>query len=217
MQRERGGAAVLISWPDPGRALPQLIRRLGAEAAAQVAEAMNDDLVESLLRAHVDVILYAADRVPEFRQRYAHCAVRRQAGLSLCFEDLLARRDAGIVVRTGHPGHPPRIIQAAFEMLARRDAIAGADGRGGIHLLGMRVLRPVFGGLSLDAPDGWERLAAHFSRQRVNAGLFPPRSMVETYEDLLALRVRVRPDSAPRTCHALRSLGFGLSAAVKGA
>ncbi len=214
MRSERGALAVFVSWPEPGRVLPRLKRRIGADAAAQLGEAFLDDLVPRLCGPSLGGVLYAEDGEDAFRQRFPGTTVRAQRGrgagrrLRACMEELLAANPTVVVVRGGMPDLHPRMVQAAFEMLERRDAVVGPNGRGGVALLGMREPRDVFRGVRWDEGGALAAILSNLERAHLDHGFFPTLEEVETLEDLPALRRRLHPASAPHTCAALDALGL---------
>lgn len=214
--RSGGGAlAIFVRWPEPGGVMPGLVPRLGAEGAAQVYEAFLGDLVASLPLSPVEAGLWTADRTEAFRGRFPEVPVRRQAGrsegrrLHACFEELLSRHPAAVIVGSSVPDIHPRMILSAFEMLERRDAIVGPTERGGWYLLGMREARDVFRGIRWGTPGALAALLANLERAHLDFGFFPTRRKVETYGDLVALRRRLRRPMAPLTHATLSTMGVG--------
>lgn len=176
-----GALAVFARWPEPGRVMPHLAARLGAEAAAEVYESFIADLVSPLAAAPFRTFLYAADHVDAFRSRLPHwgfpeVAVRPQQGrgegrrLHACFEELLARHSKAVIVGSSLPDLHPRMLQCAFEMLDRRDVVIGPAERGGFYLLGMREPWDVFGGLRWGTPGVLVGLLRRFEEARLDYG-----------------------------------------------
>ncbi len=210
--------AVLVRWPEPGQVMPALSARLGAEAAAQVYEAFIGDLVAGLPLASCSPVLYALDNASGFRHRFPDVPVRMQKGrsegqrLHACFEELLAQHPQAVIVGSSLPDLHPRLLQAAFEMLERRDVVIGPTERGGFYLLGMREPRDVFRGVKWGTPGVLVTLLRNFERAHLDYGFFPTRQKIETQDDLVALRRRLHRPVAPLTYATLQALGVGQDA-----
>jgi glycosyltransferase A (GT-A) superfamily protein (DUF2064 family) len=212
--RERG-LAVLARWPEPGRVLPRLTARLGLEAAAEVYEAFLGDLATALPRGAFDTRLYCLDEEDAFRGLFPGLTVRPQRGrfegrrLHACFKDMFASYRRVVVMSSQVPDLHPRLLQSAFEMLERRDAVVGPTERGGAYLLGLRAPRDVFKDVPWGTSGELDALLRNLSRAGLNTGFFPARQKVETLDDLVMLRRRLPPSAAPRTYQALCSFGVG--------
>src|SRR5258706_11881723 len=160
MQGREGAVAVFVRWPEPGQVMPSLIRRLGAEAAAQLYEAFIGDLIAGMPLSSFDGFLYALDNVPGFRDRYTGVHVRAQQGenegrrLHGCFKELLATHPLAVIVGSSMPDLHPRMWKSAFEMLERRDVVVGPTDRGGLYLLGMPRARAAVRGITRGGGGG---------------------------------------------------------------
>lgn len=215
MQGRGGAVAAFVRWPDPGQVMPFLIRRIGADAAAQLYEAFIGDLVAGMPLADFDGFLYALDNVYGFRDRYENVHIRAQQGanegrrLHACFEELLATHPMAVIVGSSMPDLHPRMWQSAFEMLERRDVVVGPTDRGGWYLLGMREPRDVFKGIKWGTGTELVTLLRNLERAHLDYGFFPTRRKVEVYEDLLPLRRRLLRPMAPLTFATLQTLGIG--------
>ncbi len=215
MQGREGAVAVFVRWPEPGQVMPQLIRRIGADAAAQLYEAFIGDLVAGMPLSSFDGFLYALDNVRGFRERYPSVHVRAQQGsnegrrLHACFEELLATHPLAVIVGSSMPDLHPRMWKSAFEMLERRDVVVGPTDRGGLYLLGMREPRDVFKGIKWGSGTELVTILRNFDRAHLDYGFFPTRTKVELYEDLAPLRKRLLRPMAPLTFATLQTLGIG--------
>ena len=213
MQGREGAVTVFVCWPEPGRVFPSLIRRIGAEASAELYEAFIGDLVAGFPVTGVDGYLYAADQPESFREKFPDVAVRRQTGrnqgrrLFACFDEMLADHASAVIVGSGIPDLHPRLLRSVFQMLERRDVVVGPTDRGGLYLLGMRQPRDVFRGIRWGSGQELPQLVRNLERAHLDYGFFPPRRKVETYEDLQALRRRLVRPMAPLTYMQLQLLG----------
>jgi glycosyltransferase A (GT-A) superfamily protein (DUF2064 family) len=215
MVDREGAVAVFVRWPEPGQVLPHLVRRIGAEASAQLYQAFIGDLVAGMPLSSYDGYLYALDNVYAFRERYKTVHIRAQQGssegrrLQGCFQELLATHPRAVIVGSSMPDLHPRLWKSAFEMLDRRDVVVGPTDRGGIYLLGMKKPHDVFRGLKWGTGTELEAILRNFEESRLNYGFFPTRRKIEQYEDLPPLRRRLLRPMAPLTFATLQVLGIG--------
>lgn len=215
MQGREGAVAVFVRWPDPGQVMPSLIRKLGAEAAAQLYDAFIGDLVAGMPLTSFDGFLYALDNVPGFRARYKTVQVRAQEGsnegrrLRACFQELLATHPLAVIVGSSMPDLHPRMWKSAFEMLEHRDVVVGPTDRGGLYLLGMRRAYDVFRGIKWGTGTELVTILRNLEVAGLDYGFFPTRHKIEVYEDLAPLRKRLLRPMAPLTFATLQILGIG--------
>jgi len=215
MQGREGAVAVFVRWPEPGQVMPDLVRRLGAEAAAQLYEAFIGDLIAGMPLSSYDGYLYALDRLIDFRNRYKTVNVRAQRGpnegrrLLDCFEGLLKTHPLAVIVGSSMPDLHPRMWKSAFEMLAHRDVVVGPTDRGGIYLLGMRKAYDIYRGIKWGSGTELVTILENLNQARLNYGFFPTRRKIEVYDDLPPLRRRLLRPMAPLTFATLQMLGIG--------
>jgi hypothetical protein len=215
MQGREGAVAVFVRWPEPGQVLPSLVRRLGAEAAAQLYEAFIGDLIAGMPLSSFDGFLYALDNAYGFRDRYKGVHVRAQQGpnegrrLRACFAELLSTHPLAVIVGSSMPDLHPRLWKSAFEMLERRDVVVGPTDRGGLYLLGMRKPHDVYREIKWGSGTELVTLLRNLERAGLDYGFFPTRRKIEVYEDLAPLRRRLLRPMAPLTVATLQTLGIG--------
>jgi glycosyltransferase A (GT-A) superfamily protein (DUF2064 family) len=215
MQGREGAVAVFVRWPEPGQVMPELVRRLGAEASAQLYEAFIGDLIAGMPLSSYEGYLYALDRYIDFRDRYKTVNVRAQRGsnegrrLQSCFEDLLKTNPLAVIVGSSMPDLHPRMWKSAFEMLAHRDVVIGPTDRGGLYLLGMRKPYDVYRGIKWGTGTELVTILKNLEKARLNYGFFPTRRKIEVYDDLPPLRRRLLRPMAPLTYATLQILGVG--------
>lgn len=194
--------------------MPSLIRRLGAEAAAQLYEAFIGDLIAGMPLSAFDGYLYALDHVRGFRDRYQGVQVRPQQGssegrrLHACFLELLSSYPLAVIVGSSMPDLHPRMWKSAFEMLERRDVVVGPTDRGGVYLLGLRHPHDVFRGIKWGTGTELVTLLRNFDEAKLDYGFFPTRQKIEVYDDLPPLRRRLLRPMAPLTFAMLQTLGI---------
>jgi len=215
MQGREGAVAVFVRWPEPGQVMPDLIRRLGAEAAAQLYEAFIGDLIAGMPLSSYDGYLYALDRLSDLRNRYKTVNVRAQRGpnegrrLLDCFEGLLKVHPLAVIVGSSMPDLHPRMWKSAFEMLERRDVVIGPTDRGGIYLLGMRQPFDIYRGIKWGTGTELVTILQNLEQARLNYGFFPTRRKIAVFDDLPPLRKRLLRPMAPLTVATLQMLGIG--------
>jgi len=215
MQGREGAVAVFVRWPEPGQVLPHLVRRIGAEAAAQLYDAFIGDLIAGMPLSSFDGYLYALDNVYQFRDRYKGVHIRAQQGssegrrLHACFTELLATQPRAVIVGSSMPDLHPRLWKSAFEMLEHRDVVVGPTDRGGIYLLGMKRPHDIYKGLKWGTGTELDGLLGNLTAAKLNFGFFPTRRKIEQYDDLPPLRKRLLRPMAPLTYNTLQMLGIG--------
>jgi glycosyltransferase A (GT-A) superfamily protein (DUF2064 family) len=215
MQGREGAVAVFVRWPEPGQVMPALVRRVGAEASAQLYGAFIGDLIAGMQLTPYKSFLYALDHVPDFRDRFKGVHVRAQQGtnegrrLLACFQELLASYPLAVIVGSSMPDLHPRMWKSAFEMLERRDVVVGPTDRGGVYLLGMRRSVDVFRGVKWGSGTEVVSLLRNFEQAGLDYGFFPTRPKIEAYEDLVPLRRRLLRQMAPLTYATMQTLGIG--------
>ena len=215
MQGREGAVAVFVRWPEPGQVMPSLIRRLGADAAAQLYGAFIGDLIAGMPLSSYNGYLYALDNVHGFRERFKGVHVRAQQGINEgkrllgCFEELLKTHPLAVIVGSSMPDLHPRLWKSAFEMLERRDVVVGPTTRGGLYLLGMRKPVDVFRGIKWGTGTELMTILENLRQAKLDYGFFPTREKIEVYEDLPPLRRRLLRPMAPLTFATLQMLGIG--------
>src|SRR5579862_1240793 len=218
MPAREGAVAVFVRWPEPGQVLPHLIRRLGAEASAQLYQAFIGDLVAGMPLSAYDGYLYALDNVYAFRDRYKNVHIRAQQGanegrrLQGCFQELLATHPRAVIVGSSMPDLHPRLWTSVFEMLDRRDVVVGPTDRGGIYLLAMKRPHDIYRGVKWGSGTELETMLANLAAAGLNYGFFPTRRKIEQYDDLVPLRRLLQRPMAPLTFATLQMLGVGQEA-----
>lgn len=215
MRGREGAVAVFVRWPEPGQVMPALVRRLGAEVAAQLYDAFIGDLIAGMPLSTFDGYLYALDNVHGFRDRYQGVHIRAQQGanegkrLLACFEELLKTHPRAVIVGSSMPDLHPRMWKSAFEMLEHRDVVVGPTTRGGLYLLGLRKPVDVFRGIKWGTGTELVTLLRNLDQATLDYGFFPTRQKIEAYEDLPPLRRRLLRPMAPLTFATLQLLGIG--------
>ena len=180
--------------------------RLGADVAAELAEAFLDDFIETLRPLPVDILLCALDHAGKFRKRYPRLEVRPAPSLHDTFRLLLMRHPRALVVTAPPPDLHPRLFWSAFEIMNQRDAVVGVTDRGDVWLLGMRESRDVFRGVGTGEPGDLDRLEGNLDRAGRDIGYFPSRRTMENLESLEGMVRRAGPDRAKRTRRRVRKL-----------
>jgi rSAM/selenodomain-associated transferase 1 len=194
---------VFAKWPRPGLVKTRLAAVLGADRAAQIADAFLRDTLDRLgevNRAIRRVIAFAPD---EARTDFAYLAggqfdLRPQGegdlGIRmkrLLSAELAAGADAVAIIGTDSPTLPVSLVEAAFRELEQADVVLGPAMDGGYYLLGCaRRVPPIFDGIAWGTSrvliDTMARLPAGF-----RLALLPPWYDVDTPDDWNLLRGHV--------------------------
>jgi len=215
MSGREGAVAVFVRWPEPGQVLPNLVRRLGAEASAQLYGSFVGDLVAGMPLSDYDGFLYALYNVYATRDSYKGVHVRAQQGpnegrrLQGCFRELLSTHPRAVIVGSSMPDLHPRLWKSAFEILEHRDVVVGPTDRGGLYLIGMKKPHDVFRGIKWGTGTELMTLLDNLQAAGLDHGFFPQRRKIEVYEDVVGLRRRLLRPMAPLTFATLQMLGIG--------
>jgi len=145
---------VFVKHPEPGRVKTRLAPALGFEGAAELAEAMLEDLVARLGTAPdlaVGIAFSPERAAPWFREHFGAIARFAQRGDGLAarmrafFEERrrAAPGETVVILGADTPLAPIAGVRAAHEHLERgADVVLGPDAGGGYWLLGLRRVLP---------------------------------------------------------------------------
>ncbi len=207
--------------PEPGRVKTRLAAAFGAEAAAEIHEAMLFDLLDTWADERVlaskgrRVLVFAPDDAgPWFDtcvpaafalqpQTEGDLGHRMRAFFEGEFED-----GAMCVVLIGSdaPTLDPSIVISAFLCLEGRDVVLGPATDGGYYLVGCRrAAPPIFDGIDWSTPDVLAQTIDHLRDTGLSLAVLPPWYDVDTPDDwrmlaghLAALRRAGMDPSLPR-------------------
>jgi rSAM/selenodomain-associated transferase 1 len=196
--------------PDPVRAKTRLAEALGANAAADIAEAMLFDTLEtwrpggSLIASGSRVVLVfdPADAGPWFDARVpAELALQPQVAgglgerLAAFFAGEFADgADKVVVLGADSPTLDPSFVVSAFLLLDHKDAVIGPATDGGFVLLG---LRPPFEpglleGIAWSTSHVLAQTVERLGRAGRSLALLPPWYDVDTADDWCMLQGHLR-------------------------
>lgn len=204
---------IFVKAPRAGAVKTRLAATIGAEAAAQLADAFFWDtlaLAERFLSVRVvvalsgDETLFPAlrDRVEIWPQGEGDLGARLERNLRRA----LSENPRALVVGTDSPGLPVALLAQARAALDTGDAVLGPAEDGGFYLLGMKTCpRGLLAGLPWGASDTREKTVARLEEHGLTVELLAPWFDVDLVADLERLRSLLVAGAihAPATCRAL--------------
>lgn len=150
MSNDARTTAIFSKKPEPGSVKTRLVPRLGAEGAADLAEAMLDDTVARCTSTRgFETLVCVTPSVEQrwFRARYPAVArIVPQIGAGLagrlahCAREELAAAGRTLVFLGGDAPHAPAraCVDAHEELEGGADVVLGLDDGGGYWLIGLR-------------------------------------------------------------------------------
>lgn len=199
---------IFAKRPDPGRVKTRLAADLGADFAAEAAEAMTLDLAELwggdrvLAPGGRRVLAFAPDdagpwfdaRVPGAMalqpQHGDNLGARMRAFFEGEFEDGASRV---VLIGSDSPTLDPSIVVSAFLCLETRDVVLGPSADGGYYLLGCRPpMPPVFEGIAWSTPNVLGQTVERLGQSGLSLALLPPWYDVDSADDWRTLSGHLR-------------------------
>ena len=219
--------AILTREPEPGRAKTRLAESVGADAAAQLAEAFLIDVTSQTASQGWHSVLFveppeAASKLSELTgvvETQPQAAGSIGARMAAAAAQLVEQgADAVVVVGSDIPLLGAALIEDALRLLADHDVVFGPAQDGGYYLLalGAATLEArAFDVLFDDAAVPWSTSAVLEASERIarergwSVARIAARGDIDTSADLTALQAELRgaaPSLAPRTRAVLASL-----------
>ncbi|MBZ5508410.1 MAG: TIGR04282 family arsenosugar biosynthesis glycosyltransferase [Acidobacteriia bacterium] len=200
--------------PEPGSVKMRLIPELGAERAAELAEAFLEDtvaMVRTLDWAECIIVATAAFERSYFKPEEVWLQSEGDLGerLEKVLRLALKRRPIVLAIGADTPGLPAAYMESAHRALVTADAVLGPSLDGGFYLIGLKDC-PV--GLLEDIQ--WSHSAtlaatvAKLDQFGMKTVLINPWFDVDGHEDFERLRRQLAndPSAAPKTAELLRSM-----------
>jgi rSAM/selenodomain-associated transferase 1 len=135
--------SIFASAPEPGKTKPQLIPELGAERAAELAEAFLEDTVAMVRTLDWAECIIAA--VSPFERAYFkpdEVWLQSEGDLGERLEKILRlalkRREMVLAIGDDTPNLPAALLEDARKALATADAVLGPSIEGGFYLIGLK-------------------------------------------------------------------------------
>lgn len=206
------GLIVFAREPLPGTVKTRLAAAVGDQAAAELYEAMLQDVLKTARQlGDVDTVVFWAcdeESLPRLAERY-RCRSRRQSPGDLgqrmqgAFDEMFANgSDVCCIIGSDAPDLPLSYILEAYRLLATlpTDVVFGPSRDGGYYLLGLRKLWPQ---LFTDIPwSSTDVLVQSLAAARVSGAataLLPEWQDIDTLEDLRAFQERTRLTQSTET------------------
>lgn len=199
-----------------GQVKTRLIPSLGAEGAAELAQAMFQDT-----QATVRTVPWAREIVastaplPEPLVGNSKVWLQGEGNLGVRLERILRRAlahsEMAIAIGADSPGLPLRVLEQARNRLQSADAVFGPCEDGGYYLVGLRRCPPgLFNGIAWSQQDTLLQAAARFRKLGLRVSLLERWFDVDTADALDRLRARLASGQigAPHTAEALHRLGI---------
>jgi rSAM/selenodomain-associated transferase 1 len=212
--------------PVPGQTKTRLIQRLGAEYAAELANAFVLDALAKCRRLAPHQIIIAgsasagAQQSLYFRRlarRFDAQLIDQGAGsLGKRMERALApfSRKAAVLIGTDTPTLPVDLLARSVALLRRTRVVLAPSLDGGYYLVGVRGMMPdIFRGIAWGRATVLGETLARLRRQRVRHALGPGWYDVDRWSDVISLAAHIsgtRPSAipCPATAAVLRRLGL---------
>ena len=213
--RSRNGDCTLVIMakaPKPGRVKTRLAQSLPAPAVTSLYRCLLDDtltLARSLGGVEVAVMCPDSD-VDEMARLFDDAVTvvaQKGEGLAAGLTSVFAHFAKGdsqrvIAFNSDSPHLPASVLESAFEVLTRRDVVAGPTHDGGYYLVGAKANHPTL--FEADEMGTWSALESLLARARalkLSVGFTSSFYDIDVAEDLihLAAELRLVPAKAPRT------------------
>ncbi len=192
---------IFVKNPIPGQVKTRLARTMGDEKAADIYRFLLGKTRQVALDTPTDRRwLFYADGVPaeddiwptELFEKYAQCPGDLGERMADAFQRAFAAGGKHvIIIGSDCPELTVEILEEAFAALDTRDAIIGPARDGGYYMLGMnRFIPELFQGIAWSTPAVLEQTLKVFDRLRLDYGILPTLSDIDTEADWLAYEVR---------------------------
>lgn len=197
--------------PIPGSVKTRLIPELGAERAAELAEAFLEDTVAMVRTLPWAECIIAATKIFErsyFKPEEVWLQSEGDLGdrLEKILRLALKRKPMVLAIGADSPGLPASYLENARQALATADAVLGPSAEGGFYLIGLKdcpvgVLEAIQWSHSTTLAATMHKLE-QFGMKTV---LINPWFDIDSHEDLERLRRQLAndPAAAPRTAELL--------------
>ncbi|HWZ45594.1 MAG TPA: TIGR04282 family arsenosugar biosynthesis glycosyltransferase [Candidatus Saccharimonadales bacterium] len=185
-------AAICVFTKPPlaGKVKTRLVPAVGAERAAELAEAFLRDtltVLDSLAWAK-PVIAVTAPFTKEYLRSYPMW-VQPEGGLEVRLETILRRalldHPVAFAIGADSPGLPPSCLEQARDHLVSHDAVLGPCRDGGFYLIGVKHSPPgLLSGIEWSQPTTMQSTVARLQQQGLSVALIPEWFDVDTAAEL---------------------------------
>jgi rSAM/selenodomain-associated transferase 1 len=206
--------SIFAKIPEPGSVKTRLVPELGAERAAELAEAFLEDTVAMVRKLSWAECIIAATRAfarPYFKPDEVWLQSEGDLGERLEKILRLALKRCRMVLAIGSdtPNLPPAYLDSARQALATADAVLGPSLDGGFYLIGLKDCPiGVLDGIQWSHSTTLAATIAKLEQFGMKTVLTNPWYDVDSHADLERLRRQLADDpaSAPRTAEYLRRM-----------
>jgi uncharacterized protein len=203
--------SIFAKFPEPGSVKTRLVPELGAERAAELAEAFLEDTVAMVRKLTWAECIIAATRAfarPYFKPEEVWLQSEGDLGERLEKILRLALKRCKMVLAIGSdtPNLPPAYLDSARQALATADAVLGPSLDGGFYLIGLKDCPiGVLDGIQWSHSTTLAATIAKLEQFGMKTVLTNPWYDVDSHDDLERLRRQLAADpaSAPRTAEYL--------------
>ena len=198
-----------------GQVKTRLIPSLGADVAAELAEAMYQDtraMVRRIPWAR-EILTFAAPLPKTVAKNGCEAWLQGEGDLGARLERILRRALSNsamaIAIGSDSPGLPVQRLEQARSLLQRNDAVLGPCEDGGFYLVGLRRCPPgLFDGIGWSQQDTLSQTIARLQESGFKISLLEPWFDVDRPDDLdrLCSLIASGQLAAPHTAEALNRL-----------
>ncbi len=203
---------IMAKAPRPGLVKTRLMESLPAPAVTALYRCLLEDtlaLARSLACVEVAVMCPEADQAELAHLLGSTVQVVAQkgegfaAGLTSVFRHFTADgRQYVIAFNSDSPHLAPRVLDSAFEILAKYDVVVGPTHDGGYYLVGAKAAHPaLFESDPMGTKSALDRLLTRTKDLELSTGFTEPFYDIDVANDLilLARELQLAPAKAPRT------------------
>jgi rSAM/selenodomain-associated transferase 1 len=203
---------IMAKAPKPGMVKTRLMESLPSSAVTALYRCLLEDTVAlaiSLTSVEVAVMCPESDQdelaqlLGNTVQVVAQKGEGLAAGLNSVFRHFTAAgRQHVIAFNSDSPHLAPSVLDGAFEILAKHDAVVGPTHDGGYYLVGAKAVHPgLFESDPMGTRSALERLLTRTKVLGLSTGFTEPFYDIDVANDLiqLARELQLAPAKAPRT------------------
>lgn len=200
--------------PEPGAVKTRLIPELGAERAAELAEAFLEDTVAMVRTlAWAECIVAATEAFERSYFKPEEVWLQSEGDLGERLEKVLRlalkRRPIVLAIGADSPGLPAAYLESARQSLATADAVLGPSLDGGFYLIGLKDCPVgVLSDIQWSHSTTLAATVAKLDQFGMKTVLTNPWFDVDSHDDLERLRRQLAndPSAAPKTAELLRRM-----------
>jgi uncharacterized protein len=210
----RAAVCIFAKPPVAGAVKTRLIPAVGAEQAADLAEAFLQDTLAVVQKfGRAEVVIAATTPFAREYMRNHHMWIQPEGDLGVRMEAILRRalldHQMAFAVGADSPGLPVICLDHARRCLASYDAVLGPSKDGGFYLIGVKHCpRGLLSGIEWSKPTTMQHTISRLRQQGLSVAILPAWFDVDTEVELATLELLVakRVIDCPHTQAVLESL-----------